>query len=1157
MDNNTPQEQQKGPRGPRRRHGRRGRRGGRRGGGSNRHPQQNGQNGNGNGQSLAIDPNQPVQLDENGQPIVATAAVAEPVANEKASTFEHRCHRHFPRRARALGHDYFRSGRVSAPTKVDQTLTLQVLGSGPSYNVIIDFSKTAETKAIDVKCDCPYYDGGGLCKHLWASVLQVDKAGMASEIPGTGQLRVVHQKPRPRGQQAQQQQTRPAGVPSGIPIISSWRARLDKIQTLSGGRPANTFAGTWLAYFVINANETINAGKLVVDLWSRDRLSNGGLGPLRPNLPQDHELTRFSDVRDQEVLSVLAKTCNVQTFAPFGRNSQMAARFTVDPILETNLIPSLIAAGKLFLSRSPNGSPDDADRPLRMDRGKPWDLNLEIEMASEDSFKLGGVLTREGETKTLTEPLAVFRSSFMLFNDRMGRLADARQVPWVNALRAEEFLIPRDQADAVMARVLVDPAISVINWSEEIGWTRETIDPTPKGVFRPLGNTSLTGRMTLTVSFNYGGREVGLDDTQQTFVDAENRKVYTRNTSFEEHTLTQALKILRDEQGTGTIPTSDLHRAATDLSQAGWTIYIENQKLQVASAYSIDVSSSTDWFDVKMSADFGGSGVSQPALLAALERNDGFVKLADGSLGALPKDWLDRYKSLNQFAERGEDGSMRFNKSQGLMLHSALAGDTNIKADKAFSTFAEKVRKFEGVVAAKAPKGFKGKLREYQKEGLSWLQFTDEFEMGGILADDMGLGKTIQVLAFLKARDSEKPSLVVAPKSLVFNWIDEASKFVPDMEVIAYSGPGRSKLLKKMAKADLVVTTYGTVRTDVEALKEIEFDVAIVDEAQAIKNPEAQSSLAVKQLNARHKLALTGTPIENSLGDLFSILEFTSPGMLDVPKGRDLSPDSRNTLARMLKPFVLRRTKEKVLQELPEKTEQVLFCEMSTEEAELYSQLRDHYRATLTGQIKKSGLAKSKMHVLEALLRLRQAACHPALVNPEKKELKSAKLNTLVAQIQEVIKEGHKALVFSQFTSLLALVRESFDKEGITYEYLDGATVDRKSPVEKFQNDPKTQAFLISLKAGGTGLNLTAADYVFILDPWWNPAVEAQAIGRAHRLGQVNKVFAYRMIARGTVEEKILELQKTKKELAESIFSEEDTSFMKKITKEDLEMLLT
>ncbi|MBI3557471.1 MAG: DEAD/DEAH box helicase [Deltaproteobacteria bacterium] len=1086
------------------------------------------------------------------------------------TTLAQRSQRHFPGRARALGHDYFLSGRVSEPTRVEDTFTLQVLGSGPSYNVVLDFSKTPADKSMDALCDCPYYDGGGLCKHLWAAILQIDKAGLASVVPETGQLRVVHARPRNRrdGRNGASNGKLPAMLPNpngqvripslpGVPAVSSWRARLDQIQGVTGGRPANTFAGTWLAYFVVSASETVSSGKLVIDLWTRDRLSNGGLGPLKPNRLPSHDVSRFTDVRDQEVLSILDRTGEAKTFAPHGRGAgNPSSRFTVDPILETQLIPTLTNTGKLFLSRSPTGSPDDADRPLRMDRGKPWNLELKIEAVKDTHYRIDGILKRDNETRGLNEPLWIFGSSFMLFADRICKLSDPRQVAWAKALKSPEpFLVPRDQGDALLRRILADPAVPKVTWPDDMGWKTLTIDPKPKGVFRPLGIASATGRMTLTVSFDYAGREISLNDTAETLVDVEQKCVYTRNVAFEEGTLTQALKILRDDQGTGTLPTAEMHRVAAELTASGWTVYIENQRLHVADDFAMNVSTNTDWFDIKMEASFGNAAVGQPALLAALAAKDGLVKLADGSLGMLPKEWLERYASMSEFGEKNDDGSLRFTKSQGLMLNAALAETDHVRADLGFTSFRERVAKFEGVKMGKAPKGFVGTLRDYQKEGLAWLGFVEEFQMGGILADDMGLGKTIQILAFLRGREKSRnlPSIVVAPKSLVFNWQDEAARFVPDLNVISYSGAGRSKFLKDIPTADLVVTTYGTLRTDIDKLREFEFDVAIVDEAQAIKNANSQSAQACKRLRANQRLALTGTPIENSLTDLFSILEFTSPGLLTMTQDQQVGEDTAKMLSRMLKPFALRRTKEKVLKELPEKSEQVLFCEMSTTEKQYYNTLRDHYRATLTGE---TDGGKSNFHVLEALLRLRQASCHPGLVNPELRGEGSAKLSLLLSQIKEVIEEGHKALVFSQFTSLLSLVREDFDREGITYEYLDGQTMDRKTPVERFQTDKKCPVFLISLKAGGTGLNLTAADYVFILDPWWNPAVEAQAIGRAHRIGQSNKVFAYRMIARGTVEEKIVELQKTKRELAESIFSE-DKEFMGKLTREDLEQLLS
>jgi len=1134
-----------------------------------------------------------------------------------------RCERQFQGGARARGRDYFLSGRVSDSNREGQVFTFSVKGNEGNYHVRLDLSEASSAKSIQGRCDCPYYKGGGLCKHLWAAILQMDQAGLANEIPQGGPLRVLHVQPRLqnghlRGQQNYRHHFRhshkgqiragaySAGISPNQPVISingvpttfpsvpnklpsingtsgspvtigvpgsatHWVTRLDQIQNPNAlivpHASASTFMSSWSAFFVINAAETISSGRLVLDLWIRDRLPNGELGPLKPSRVMNYDVSRFSDLRDQEVLSVLLKTSDSQTFAPFGRASgSLTSRFSVDPILETHLIPNLAQAGKFFLSRSPNGSPDDADRPLRMDRGKLWDLQLKIDAANHGAptgyYRLDGFLRRDGEIRPLTDPLCVFRSGYLLFSDRINRLEDTRKVRWASALRSrDEFLIPREEGDELLRRLLTDSSAPKVTWPSDLGWSTEVIEPRPKGVFRPLGNDPATGRLTLTVSFDYAGKEISLDDTKEMLVDIERKRVDLRNSDFEEKTLRQALEILRDEQGTGTLPVGDLHRVATELSNQGWLVYIENQRLRVGGNFEMNISTSTDWFDLRMSASFGEAQASQPELMAALEAKNGLVKLPDGSVGMVPQEWLARLASLcqlgTQFGQKTEDGTLRFNSSQGLMLNAVLSEEPLLKADRGFLSFQKKIRKFEGVKPSKAPKGFRGKLRNYQKEGLAWLDFIEEFGTGGILADDMGLGKTIQLLAFLQGRKkSNLPSLVVAPKSLVFNWMDEALRFVPGLRVVSYSGAGRTKGFKEIAKADLVVTTYGTLRTDIEKLKEIQFDVAIIDEAQAIKNPVSQAALACKMLKAKHRLALTGTPIENSLGDLFSILEFTSPGLLGLSREKEMGDDTRSLLARMLRPFVLRRTKEKVLKELPEKTEQVLFCEMSAVERQVYATLRDHYRASLAGQIEKSGLSRSKIHVLEALLRLRQAACHPGLVNPELKSESSAKLSQLLDSIQEAIQEGHKALIFSQFTSLLDIVRVDLERAGITYEYLDGSTVDRKKPVERFQTDPKCPVFLISLKAGGTGLNLTAADYVFILDPWWNPAVEAQAIGRAHRLGQTQKVFTYRMIARGTVEEKILDLQKSKRELAESIISE-DKDFLRKLSYEDLQQLLT
>jgi SNF2 family DNA or RNA helicase len=395
----------------------------------------------------------------------------------------------------------------------------------------------------------------------------------------------------------------------------------------------------------------------------------------------------------------------------------------------------------------------------------------------------------------------------------------------------------------------------------------------------------------------------------------------------------------------------------------------------------------------------------------------------------------------------------------------------------------------------------------------------------------------------------------------VFHWKGEAERFTPALRVLDHTGSGRLKPGAHFAEYDVVLTTYGTLRRDVLHFKDQRFDYCILDEAQAIKNSTTLSAKAARLLRADHRLAMSGTPVENHLGELWSLFEFLNPGMLGSASlfggaGRNPDPATRQILSRALRPFILRRTKKEVARELPEKTEQTIYCDLEPREKKLYDELRDYYRARLLKNGDAESMSKLKFQALEALLRLRQAACHPGLIDKKRTAEPSAKVDTLIAQLEQVIDEGHKALVFSQFTSLLAIVRQRLDRAEIPYAYLDGRTRDRQARVEEFQNKPDLKLFLISLKAGGLGLNLHAAEYVYLLDPWWNPAVEAQAIDRAHRIGQTRQVFAYRLIARHTVEEKVLELQRTKRDLADAIVTG-NNSLIQSLTREDLQLLLS
>jgi SNF2 family DNA or RNA helicase len=616
------------------------------------------------------------------------------------------------------------------------------------------------------------------------------------------------------------------------------------------------------------------------------------------------------------------------------------------------------------------------------------------------------------------------------------------------------------------------------------------------------------------------------------------------------------------------VTASKLPRVVRALVESGWHVTAEGKVFRQAGKSSVSISSGVDWFELHGAIEYGDSSAPLPQLLAALKRGETMVTLGDGSYGLLPEEWLSRFGPVAAMGE-AEGDHIRFRSNQSGVLDALLATQPTVNCDETFRRVRQELAQFQSISAAPQPAGFQGRLRDYQREGLGWMHFLRQFSFGGCLADDMGVGKTAQVLALLETRRElraegkvDAPSLVVVPKSLIFNWKQEVERFTPQVRVLDYTGIGRNK--DDLSAYDLILTTYGTLRRDALHFKDQVFDYVILDEAQAVKNARTESAKAVRLLRGDHRLALSGTPVENHLGELWSLLDFLNPGMLGASSVfqlaggamRNPSDDARKMLAHALRPFLLRRTKEQVATELPPKIEQTIYCEMEPRQRTLYNELREHYRKSLLPKINTDGIAKSKIQVLEALLRLRQAACHPGLIDRKHAQDPSAKLDVLIEQLRAVLEEGHKALVFSQFTSLLGILRKALEKDGIEHEYLDGKTVDRQARVERFQNDPECPLFLISLKAGGVGLNLTAADYVFILDPWWNPAVEAQAVDRTHRIGQLRQVFAYRLITRDTVEEKVLELQQTKRGLADAILGAEN-SLIRDLRREDIELLLS
>ena len=610
-----------------------------------------------------------------------------------------------------------------------------------------------------------------------------------------------------------------------------------------------------------------------------------------------------------------------------------------------------------------------------------------------------------------------------------------------------------------------------------------------------------------------------------------------------------------------------LNNNLQELENLGFTVYQsqQNGKNYFIGEISVQVgiTENNDWFDIYGTVRFGEFEVPFIKLKNhILTRNNEFL-LPNGQVAIIPEEWFTQYIELFAFSE-GE---------QQLMLkkhHMALVNDlqNGNLAQVTMTRKLEKLREFEAVEDQPMPAGFVGELRPYQKAGYNWLHFVQNYKFGGCLADDMGLGKTVQTLAMLQRRKengAESASLLVMPTSLIYNWLNEAQKFTPQLRILTYTGTYRDKNVEQFQDYDLILTSYGIVRLDTELLKTYYFDYIILDESQAIKNPDSNTSRSVRSLKSRHRLILTGTPVENSTMDLWSQMSFINPGLLgsqhffrnEFLKPIEKEKDEHKTrrLHALIKPFILRRHKSQVARELPEKIEHTTFCRMTAEQEQAYEETKSYYRNMILTSLEENGPGNTQFMLLQGLMKLRQIANHPFMTDPDY-EGESGKLKEVLRMTRNVVGKGHKVLIFSQFVRHLGLVRQALDEKGITYAYLDGNTKNRHQQVELFQNNPDIQVFLISLKAGGVGLNLTAADYVFILDPWWNPAVEAQAVDRAHRIGQQNTVFTYKFITKDTVEEKILALQNRKIQLVTDLISTDET-IIKSLTKEDIDNLLS
>ncbi|WP_407534299.1 DEAD/DEAH box helicase [Elizabethkingia miricola] len=594
---------------------------------------------------------------------------------------------------------------------------------------------------------------------------------------------------------------------------------------------------------------------------------------------------------------------------------------------------------------------------------------------------------------------------------------------------------------------------------------------------------------------------------------------------------------------------------------------IKNNKLNAHRAkITIEITSGIDWFNAQLKVGFGHKKATLKQVNKAIRNKSKFVQLDDGTLGILPEEWIHKIAHYFQAGDIDEEllkiPKVNYTEIQDLFEKEVLSEEVQAEVASYTHNFSANAEIPEVAV----PETLNAELRAYQREGLNWLNFLDSHNFGGCLADDMGLGKTVQIIAFIlsqREKHGHTTNLVVLPTSLLFNWQEELAKFAPSVKVLTHYGTDRQKSTADFQKYEVVLTTYGMLLSDITFLKKFRFNYIFLDESQTIKNPNSERYKAARLLQARNRIALTGTPVENNTFDLYGQLSFACPGLLGskqyfkdiyaIPIDKFEYSKRAIELQKKIKPFILRRTKKQVATELPEKTEMLIYCEMNTEQRRIYDlyekEVRDFISATDEDEIH-----NKSMHVLTGLTRLRQICNSPVLLKDGHSGDHAVKIEILTEQIENKSKE-HKILVFSQFVEMLDLIKAKLDEKSIRYEYLTGQTQNRGAKVQNFQNNEEVRVFLISLKAGGTGLNLTEADYVYLVDPWWNPAVENQAIDRSYRIGQTKNVVAVRMICSGTIEEKMMNLQKKKKKLAQDLITTE-TSFFSSLSKDDLLSIL-
>ncbi|MGB8537200.1 MAG: SNF2-related protein, partial [Acidobacteriaceae bacterium] len=822
----------------------------------------------------------------------------------------------FSASSRDRGEKYFLGKRVEIQSGSPSEMDAQVLGS-ELYNVWLKWSNGALT----VGCDCPFFEEhGNLCKHIWAAILEADEQGYLSEVTGPPAIKqemlfelsefraearadamtVANESgstsaavsPGETGQITKIVPFRTIPPPARLP---AWREQLSRIAETPASH--RTGGPTWPAHaelvYILDVAKGSANGALVLGAASRGRNKDGEWRDIPKSCPMPR--SRIQSVpldEDREILTLLMGAEPYQSYGYYGGYDRGPDSFSLSPVMARVLLPRVLETGRCFLPFAQN---ELSKPPLQWDDGEPWKFVLQIRGSRQNRWQLTGEFRRGEQRMAVNEPLLASVDGILVMQNSVARLASDDTFAWIEALRKKgSIVIPDEERQEFLGSLLNSPALPELDLPEALRYEEVCVRPQPclKISAPAMHYDTIRPRMTAELSFEYEGYSIAEKAPPQGIYDASTRRFVRRDSAFEKSAVEQMQQAgIRFTAGTWavnagwTLSPKKLPQVVRALAESGWRITAAGKLFRQPGKSSVSVSSGVDWFELQGSVEFGEATARLPRLLAALKRGETMVVLDDGSYGLLPEEWLRRFGDVASLGEADGD-HIRFRPNQAGVLDALLATQPVVNCDEAFARVRKDLAQFASIGPAEQPAGFTGCLRGYQRDGLGWMHFLRQFSFGGCLADDMGVGKTAQVLALLESRrelqPKEAPSLVVVPKSLIFNWKQEIQRFTPQLRVLDYTGTARNQAREKdeFSLYHIILTTYGTLRRDALHFKDRVFDYVILDEAQAIKNRNTESAKAARLLLANHRLALSGTPVENHLGELWSLFEFLNPGML-------------------------------------------------------------------------------------------------------------------------------------------------------------------------------------------------------------------------------------------------------------------------------------